>query len=137
VLDASVLVELAYGTKVGEAIKTLLEESDKAFTTQLSLTELFYILCRKLGAELAEKKITDLIESGYITPEQPRSLIYEVGKIKCKRAISLADCYIIALAKEVGGKAVFARKEREIEKEMMKEVFEVEFVFGDELIGQK
>jgi hypothetical protein len=125
---------MAYTTEIGQATKTLLEESDKAFITQLGLTELFYILCRKLGAELAEKKIADLIESNYITLEQTRSLIYEVGKIKCKRAISLADCYVIALAKEVGGKAVFARKEREIGKEMAKKAFEVEFIFGDELI---
>ncbi len=132
VLDASALIELAYATPAGEKIKNLLEDADEAFTTELALTELYYILCRTLGARLAGEKLSELISSNYVVP-YGEPLIFEAGKIKCERKISLADCHVIALAMKINGSAVFARREKELDKENKRRAFEVELVFGEEL----
>ena len=47
-------------------------------------------------------------------------LAIQTGKIKCKRAISLADCGCIATTKLADAKAVFARKGEELVRGMKK-----------------
>ncbi|MEE8168076.1 MAG: PIN domain-containing protein [Candidatus Hydrothermarchaeales archaeon] len=132
VLDASALIELAYATSLGEKIKNLLEDGGEALTTRLALTELYYVLCRALGAEIAREKLDDLISSNYVVLyDEP--LVFEAGKIKCERKISLADCHVIALAMKINGSVLFALKEKELVKENKKRAFEVELVFGEEL----
>jgi hypothetical protein len=132
VLDASALIELAYATPTGEKVKNLLEDAGEALTTQLALTELYYILCRKLGAKFAREKLNDLMASNYVIP-YGEPLISEAGKIKCERKISLADSHIIALANKINGRAIFARREKELDREDKSRAFEVELLFGAEL----
>ncbi len=56
-------------------------------------------------------------------------LAKEIGRIKCERAISSADCGCIATAKLNKAKAVFARKEEELPREIERRPFDVEIVF--------
>jgi len=130
VFDASVLIELAYATNLGEKALKLMKQRD-IYTTEFAIAETFYILCRKLGEEEAKKKVNDLLASGFI------DLLYvspfEAGRIKCKRAISLADCYAIALAEKVKGCAVFAKKEEEMMKEIERKEFPIPIVFLEDL----
>jgi len=52
--------------------------------------------------------------------------------IKCRRAISLADCYVIALSEKIKGCAILAKKEKELIKEMKRKSFEIPIIFlGD------
>lgn len=53
--------------------------------------------------------------------------------IKCRRAISLADCYVIALAEKIKGCAVFAKKEKEIIKEIKRKSFAIPIIFLEDL----
>lgn len=134
VYDSSVLIEMAYATKLGEIAKKLMKNYD-IYTTELAISETFYIICRKLGVEKAENKINNLLESGFIDviPTPP----IEAGKIKCVRSISLADCYIIALAKILNATSVFAIKERELEREIKRMPFKMPVVFLEELAARQ
>ena len=118
VYDASVLIEIALGTALGKKAVELARDND-IYTTDLAISEVYYILCRKLGEAKAETQVKRLLESNVVSPiyVEPQ----EGGRIKCKRAISLADAYVIALANKINGVALFARKESEITKEMKKE----------------
>ena len=117
IYDASVLIEIALGSLLGKKAVELALNSD-VYTTDFAISELYYILCRKLGEAEADVQVKKLIESNVILPiyVEPQ----EGGKIKCKRAISLADAFIIALANKINGFAVFAKKEREIVREIKK-----------------
>ena len=95
--------------------QALEDDSVQAWTTELALTELRYILCRRIGWAESSKRVNKLLESGYLTVEDTQKLVNEAAKIKCCRAISLPDCFTIALAKKIGGNALFARKRARID----------------------
>ena len=129
-VDTSALIELIYCDEPGQNLKKALE-SDliEAWTTELAITELRYILCRKLGWHQSTERADKLLASGYIKVEDSLKLINQASKTKCKRAISLPDCFTIALAHQIAGNALFARKEQDITAEMQKEPFEVNILF--------
>jgi len=56
-------------------------------------------------------------------------LAIQTGKIKCEKAISIVDCSCIAIAKPANAKAVFARKEKELAREIERKPFDVEITF--------
>jgi len=131
-LDTSVLIEFLTGTKAGEAIKTYFKTLRPEETTScsiLTISEIFYVLCRLEGVTFAEDKINDMLKSQILQVYNTTDLAIQTGKIKCKRAISLADCSCIATAKLANAKAVFARKEEELVREMERKTFNVEIIF--------
>jgi predicted nucleic acid-binding protein len=129
-VDASALIELIYCDELGQKLKKALE-SDlvEAWTTELAVTELRYVLCRKLGWYQSSERVNKLLASGYIKVEDTPKLINQAAKTKCRRAISLPDCFTIALAHQIVGNALFARKEQDLTAEMQKEPFEVNILF--------
>jgi predicted nucleic acid-binding protein len=132
-VGTSALIELVYCGEAGQKLKDALENDViEAYTTELAMIELSYILCRKLGWKESNQRVNKLIASGYFRVEDTLRLIDEAAKTKCKRAISLSDCFILALAHKIVGSALFARKERELEDEMRKEPFNVNLVFLEE-----
>jgi len=128
-VDTSILIEIAFGTSIGYRALDLMKNND-FYMTQMTLIELYYILCRKIDHDFAEMKIKDLISSGYVTLLEVEP--YTVGLIKCKRNISLADCHVIALADKIKGTAIF-KKERELVDEITKAAFSVSIKFIDEI----
>ncbi len=132
-IDTSALIELMYCDHLGQKLKKALEtEIIDAYTTELAVTELRYILCRKLGWEQSTEKVNKLLASGYFSVEETSRLINEASKIKCKRAISLPDCFILALAHRISGAALFARQEQELADEMRKKPFGISILFLEE-----
>ena len=134
-LDTSALIEYLMGTKAGEVIKRYFETLKPEETTHCSLlaiSEIFYILCRLKGVAFAEDKINRMLKSQALRVCNTTHLAAEAGKIKCERAMSLADCSCIAVAKLVDAKAVFARKERDFVREMERKPFDTEIVFLEE-----
>jgi predicted nucleic acid-binding protein len=109
-VDASALIELIYCDKPGQRLKEALE-SDlvEAWTTELAVAELKYVLCRKLGWKKSSERVRNLLSSGYIKIADTSPLINEASKTKCKRAISLPDCFTLSLAQKISGSALFAR----------------------------
>jgi predicted nucleic acid-binding protein len=131
-VDASALIELVHSDKLGQKLKQALEDDlVEAWVTELALTELRYILCRKIGWLKSSERVNKLIESGYFKIEETQKIMNEAAKLKCCRAISLPDCFTIALAKRISGKALFARKEQELITELQKKPFDVNIHFLD------
>jgi predicted nucleic acid-binding protein len=129
-VDTSALIELIYCDKSGQNFKEALESDVvEAWTTEIAIAELRYVLCRKLGWRESTERVNKLLASGYIKVEDISKLINEASKTKCRRAISLPDCFTLALAQEIRGNALFARKEQDLTKEMQKAPFEVNIIF--------
>lgn len=130
VLDGSVLLALALGEpsaeELGDAIGGLKVE---ALTHELSLIEMTYVLCRKAGPAVALRKKDLLLKSGVVEVVPASELADEAAFVKCERAISLADCFTIALARVYNCPAIFAKKEKELKCEMEKKPFDVEILF--------
>jgi predicted nucleic acid-binding protein len=124
------LIELIYCDEPGQKLKKALE-SDlvEAWTTEVAVAELRYVLCRKLGWHQSTERVNKLLASGYIKVEDTLKLINQASKTKCRRAISLPDCFTLALAHQIAGNALFARKEQDLTDEMRKEPFEVNILF--------
>jgi predicted nucleic acid-binding protein len=127
------LIELIYCDEPGQELKKALE-SDlvEAWTTEVAVAELKYVLCRKLGWHQSTERVNKLLASGYIKVEDTLKLINQASKTKCRRAISLPDCFTLALAHQIAGNALFARKEQDLTAEMQKEPFEVNILFLEE-----
>ncbi len=70
-----------------------------------------------------------MLRSQIIQVYNTTDLAIQTGKIKCERDISIADCSCIATAKLSNAKAVFARKEKELAREMERKPFDVEIIF--------
>jgi predicted nucleic acid-binding protein len=132
-VDASALIELIYCDKPGQRLKEALE-SDlvEAWTTELAVAELKYVLCRKLGWKESSERVSNLLSSGYIKIADTSPLINEASKTKCKRAISLPDCFTLSLAQKISGNALFARKEQDLANEIRRKSFEVDMLFLEE-----
>ena len=133
VLDTTPLLELIYSTIGGIKLKEALKaERLQANITEVTLTELRYILCRKLGLNETRKRIKTLLESGYLSVHETSKLIEAAAEYKYKRALSLADCFAISLAKAIDAPILFSKKEDDLVKEMSRETFDVKIFFLEE-----
>ena len=129
-IDTSALIELVYCEVPGQNLKKALESDVvEAWTSELAIAELRYVLCRRLGWRESNERVNKLLASGYFKVEDTLTLINEASMMKCTRAISLPDCFTIALAQKIEGTAVFARKEQDLIKEMQKKQFDVKILF--------
>jgi len=131
--DASVLIDLLVSGSANPLFGEIIANAVEPCTTELAITEAQYILCRKLGAATAETKIDNLLASHAYEIFCISSLRPLASKIKCLRAISLADCFTIALASIHGIPALFATRETEIDQELEKSPFPSNIYFLDEL----
>lgn len=84
--------------------------------------------------DFAKESINTLIQTNYCTFEESKELAIEAASYKCERAISLADCFVIALARLTGSSAVFAKKEKELLIEMKRRRFDVPISFLEDLV---
>ena len=90
VFDTSILIEMIAGTKLGRKIASLLKgEMVRAFTTELNLVELRYIICRKAGWKKASEIIDKLIRSRYVGIIDIKVISERAALLKCQRALSL------------------------------------------------
>ena len=129
-VDSSALIELVYCEVPGQYFKKALEsEVVEAWTSEIAIAELRYVLCRKLGWQESSERVNKLLASGYLKVEDTLALINEACKKKCRRAISLPDCFTLALAQKIEGNALFARKEYDLTKEMQRKPFKVTILF--------
>jgi len=132
-IDTSALIELIYCEAPGQKLKKALENDlVEAWTTELAIAELKYVLCRKLGWRESSERVNKLLASGYFKVEDTLTLINEASQLKCKRAISLPDCFTLALAHKIVGNALFARNEQDLTTEIQRKPFEVKIFFLDD-----
>ncbi len=129
-LDSGALIEMleatAKGAKLLDAVR---RTSVIPHTSLVNIAETEYVLCRKVGHASAAKRIDALIGSRYISIEDDIAIHRAASEIKCSRALSLADCYTLAVAEATSSTPVFANEERELTKEMQKKPFARQPVF--------
>jgi len=129
-LDASALIELTFSTPTGLKLREALKSGAvEAHTTELGISELRYVLCRSLGYTESNERVDKLSASGYIAIEDTSPLIIDASKYKCERAISLADCFCLALAHNLFCTALFARREKDLVGEMQRKPLDIEILF--------
>ena len=133
-LDSGVLIEMLLGTPLGRAIsESLLSDSPIiAYSSHFNLTEVEYILCRRLGRESARSKVDNLVRSNYIILTDAESLCATAAEIKCERALALGDCYTLANAKVTASIALFAFREEDLDREIKRKPFDVDVEFVED-----
>lgn len=135
-LDASVLIELLSGTDLSRPVTAAIE-NDKLnpYTTHFALTETEYVLCRRHGVDKAREKVDKLIQSRVVEIVNVDQVMHEASRTKCARSIALGDCFTLALAEKLGGTALFAHLEDDLEKEMKKKAFPQRILFIESMFG--
>jgi len=130
-LDTSAIIEFLTGSELGRAVREYFETlkpTEKAYCSLYAVSEIFYILCRLRGEEDAEEKLRLMLGSRVIEVVDSPEMALEAGRLKCARAISIADCSCISTAKITDSVAVFAYIEEELDKEMKRKKFDVEIL---------
>ncbi|AEA12002.1 hypothetical protein TUZN_0507 [Thermoproteus uzoniensis 768-20] len=112
-VDTSVVLATLEGTT--DALLEYAKRGWRLYITEYNLTEVMYVLCRRLGAEAARRAVERLLNSRTLRPYPAADLHGEAAMCKCRHAISLPDCYTIALARRLNTRALFMR-EKELEK---------------------
>lgn len=77
----------------------------EGYTCETSLSEFYYKTCEKLGREVAEVRYTSIRHSKISALTIDDRLSRTAGNLKCahRGKLSLADAYIVAAAKMLGG----------------------------------
>ncbi len=76
------------------------------------------ILCRARNDKFALGAMETLEKTGFVKFHESTRLDHVAGMQKCTRKISLADCYVFALARDIRGAAVFANHEKDVSAEL-------------------
>jgi predicted nucleic acid-binding protein len=130
-IDSGVILAYFLGEELGELVKSsILPPKDRnIYCSRTAISELFYILCRRKGDSFASEAVESLLRTNYVSVLSSDEVDMEAGRYKCSRAISLADCYVLAVAKNQNASAAFAKREEDITKEMRRRPFDVRTFF--------
>ena len=133
--DASVLLELLLSTPGGALVRDKLLSGELfGYATELAIVEAKYVLCRKLGWEEAARRVSQLIASGYVAVVDITPLCEEAAKYKYEMAIALPDCFTLSLAENLHVPALFAKRERELVRELSRRRLSVEVLFLEDYV---
>jgi predicted nucleic acid-binding protein len=108
ILDASAMVAYLAGEK-GDAVvaSLLLDPGATCYAHSVNLCEVYYGTLRATDAKRARQTISTLYADGVIERRTlSRRFWQRIGGLKARGGISLADCFGIALAQELGGEIV-------------------------------
>ena len=126
VLDTGIYINY-FEPKKNELKRTLREQlfSEKSDTTlhghYLLKSEIYYIICRKIGKDKAEK-ILDEIEE-FINFINGEFLFQIASQIKCRFPIALSDCFSISLSHFINCPVLFL-KEKELNEKIIEKINE-------------
>ena len=124
VLDTGLFIEFYENSKIGNFVRDHIIQNmniDQILIHDLLISEIYYILCRKLGKEAAYHYMENLLSIA--TVEDSSELRIAGAQIKCERSISLSVSYACAIA-AIYEVPVFFKEERELEKEKTREEFD-------------
>ena len=84
VVDTGVLVEVIESTELGKKfIKLISDNKIEPILTNLTITELSYVVCRKYGINKARELVKELLDSGYFTVVDALKFADSIAEIKC------------------------------------------------------
>lgn len=110
VLDSYAVLTYFQDEEGAAQVEELLREADQGkatlFLSTVNLGEVAYITQRKAGTEGRRKLLTALDLLPVTVVDADRSLALKAAEIKAKQAISYADCFALALARQSGGTVI-------------------------------
>lgn len=133
VLDGGAIIEVLL---LGNNSKLYIEiEQDNIIPTitTLGILEAEYILCRQLGKHVSIQKVDDLLASDYFEIIYFDTIRRKVSSLKCNNAIAIPDCATICAALEKNIPALFAKREKELDKVLENKSFEIPIYYINEL----
>ena len=123
-------MELLSGTDLGTSISdVLVAEPIIVYTSFVNVAETEYVLCRRFGRAYGRGRMETLISSGRLSIRDDISLHTASAKLKCERAMSLPDCYTLAVAEVTSSTPVFLFREKDLVREMERKPFDIEPFF--------
>lgn len=123
VLDGGVLIALATGDPLIHTLAQSIASAKQLYTcTELGLSELAYIICRKTDWQTAADKADNLVRSATIQAIPASILWKRAAQLKCKAAIALPDCFTLAAADMLKGTALFAFEEAELRQALSRKL---------------
>lgn len=136
-IDSGVVLAYLLGEDLGEITRDeVLVRERRAYCSGVAVSELFYILCRRRGERFAREAAEAILKSGRLSVVSSERVDLEAGAYKCARSVSLADCYVLAVAKVFNATAVFAKRENDLSREADRRSFDVETVFLEDLTAK-
>jgi len=134
-IDSGVILAYYLGEKLGALARSVIfgPPEKTIYHNKLCVAELFYVLCRRRGMKAASDYTRAYLDARHSVSGDSDAIDLVAGAYKCERAISLADCYVIATAETQSASAVFARHERDLDAEMKRKRFDVEVLFLEDL----
>ncbi|NMC05328.1 MAG: type II toxin-antitoxin system VapC family toxin [Candidatus Lokiarchaeota archaeon] len=135
VLDTSVLIEVLGKTQLGETIKNVVLKDpamERFYISPLAVTELLYLVARTAGFQMALQQVEGFTKVFTICEEN--ELRIEAARIKTTLALSLADCYALAIGR-LRGIPVYFKRESEFDAILKKGSipFPIDLRFVDDL----
>jgi predicted nucleic acid-binding protein len=138
VFDTGSLLVIASGSALGAYIKELLQSNAvRAFTNELHLGELRYLICRKSGEPESEEALKNLVDSGYFTISSVGEFINQAANMKCSRSLVFPDCFALSVGESLSIPVLFATREDELLKEIKKKAFKTEILILDDFVKTK
>ncbi len=133
VFDTGVLLELAVDAPESRETRDAIAEGKVSpVTGELNVAEMSYILCRRVGAAEATRSVGLLRAASQFRVLPPSDFLDRAASIKCTRRVSFVDCVTLAMGEVLGAPVMFARKEKELSREMSKSPFKVKLLFMNE-----
>ncbi len=111
VLDSYALLAYFQAEPGGRTIASLLQQAQstsdvRLYLSTISAGEIYYITCRKLGAERAEELLSDLRKLPVTLCQATEERVFSAARIKAEYPVSYADAFVVGLAKEFDGLVV-------------------------------
>ncbi len=109
-LDASALLAYLNGEAGASVVAALLSNpANRCYAHAINLCEIYYSTVRTVDTRTAQAVLDTLETDGVLLRRDISQPFWQqVGRWKARGRISLADCFCIALAQEVGGTVVTA-----------------------------
>lgn len=117
VLDTSALLTYFENEGGADQVEHLLEQAQEhqvfLLVSFVTFTEIFYITLREQGEAIAQERLSLLQQLPLVRVESDPAIGLATGRLKAAYSLSLADCWIAALAERYG--AVLVHKDPEFE----------------------
>ena len=99
------------GAKVKNLLKKASAEKMPAFLSVMNLGEIIYITERKLGRDIAENILEDILRLPIRIGEASMNRVLGAAHVKAQYAISYADAFVVSLAQELKATIITADPE--------------------------
>ncbi|MFA4927623.1 MAG: type II toxin-antitoxin system VapC family toxin [Patulibacter sp.] len=100
VLDSYALIALVQGEAGAITVRDAVEQGD-ALVSWINLGEVYYVLARRVGNDLAHQIVLDAQEDCRVEAPDGR-LVLDATRIKSGGRIAYADCFAVATARRDG-----------------------------------